>query len=62
MCETFNAFGLKSSVADDELLVAVVQKIGHSCFDVEYHLAKHTIGPAEPVKRVSPSALQLQGE
>lgn len=35
------------------LLIAVIQKLGHSCFDIEDHLAEHAIGPAKPTIAVS---------
>ena len=43
----------ESSTGTVGLLIAVVQKQGHSRFDIEDHLAKHTISPAEPKSVVS---------
>lgn len=34
-------------------LVTVVQKMRHPILEIEDHLAKHAIGPAEPVHIVS---------
>lgn len=44
----------ESGVGKATLLIAVVQKMGHPSFNIEDHLAKHTIGPAEPAIVVSP--------
>lgn len=43
----------ESSIGRIESLIAVVQKMGHPCFNMEDHLAKHTIGPAKPATVVS---------
>ena len=51
----------ESSIGQVESLIAVIQKMGHSGFDVEDHLAEHTIGPAEPATVVSPWAIQNEG-
>ena len=50
----------ESSTGEVELLIAVLQEMRHSCFDVEDHLAEHTISPAEPATLVSPWGLQSQ--
>ena len=50
----------ESSIGKVESLIAVVQKMGHSGFDVEDHLAEHTISPAEPATVVSPWPIQNQ--
>ena len=44
----------ESSIGKIELLIAVVQEMRHSCFNIEDHLAEHTISPAEPATLVSP--------
>lgn len=43
----------EGSIEEVELLIAIVQKMGHACFNIEDHLAKHTIGPAKPATVVS---------
>ena len=43
-----------NSIGNLESLIAVVEKMRHSCFDIEYHLAEHAIGPAEPAIVVNP--------
>lgn len=50
----------ESNIGGVGLLIAVVQNMGHSRFDVEDHLAKHTIGPAEPATIVSLGVFQNQ--
>ena len=50
----------ESSTGEVELLIAVLQEMRHSCFDVEDHLAEHTISPAEPATLFSPWGLQSQ--
>ena len=49
----------ESSTGEVELLIAVVQEMRHSCFDIEDHLAEHTISPAEPATSVSPWGLRI---
>ena len=50
----------ESSTEEVELLIAIVQEMRHSCFDIEDHLAEHSISPAEPATLVSPLGLQSQ--
>ena len=51
----------ESSTGEVELLIAVPQKMRHSCFDIEDHLAEHSISPAEPATLVSSLGLESQG-
>ncbi len=50
----------ESSIGQVESLIAVIQKMWHSGFDVEDHLTEHTISPAEPATVVSRWAIQNQ--
>ena len=51
----------ESSMREVGLLIAVVQKIGLSCFDIEDHLAEYTISPAKSATVVnSPATQKLQ--
>ena len=53
LCDAFWSVLDDSSTGTVELLIAVVQQLRHSRFDIEDHLAKHTISPAEPKSVVS---------
>ena len=50
----------ESSIGEVESLIAVVQKMRHPCFNVKDHLAKHTIGPAEPATVISPEYHEIK--
>ena len=60
MYETSISMVDESSIGEVQLLIAVVQQMRHSRFDIEDHLAEHTISPAEPATSVSPWWLQSQ--
>ena len=53
MCEAFMCGDEGSSIGGTESLITVVQEMGHPCFNIEDHLAEHTISPTEPVTFVS---------
>ena len=51
----------ESSTGEVELLIAVIQEMRHSCFDIEDHLAEHSISPAEPATLVGPLDFKVKG-
>ena len=54
MCEALMSMIDESSTREFELLIALVQEMGHSCFDIEDHLAEHAISPTKPATVLSP--------
>ena len=61
MYEALTSMVDESSTGEVELLIALLQEMRHSCFDIEDHLAEHSVSPAEPATLVTPLGLYSQG-
>ncbi len=60
LCEAMISVVDEGSTAEVESLIALIQKMGHSGFDIEDHLAEHTISPAKPATVVNLRELPIE--